>query len=515
MRKLLFMLLAILMSWSVIHSQTTVNVAINGANPTIVISKHIYGHFAEHLGRCVYDGFWVSDTSTVERKDRIRMDVVNALKKIKVPNLRWPGGCYADEYHWRDGIGERSQRPKTVNTHWGMITEDNSFGTQEFLELCNLIGCEPYIAGNVGSGTPQEMESWIEYLNYNGTSTMADLRRKNGHPAPYNVSLWGVGNETWGCGGNMTAETYANIYKRYATYCKNYPGSSIKKIVSGANGDDYNWTETCMKMIPLNQMWGITLHYYTIPTGNWSNKGSATQFDEAEYFSTMRNCLHIEELVTRNEGIMNRYDPQKRVALLVDEWGVWTNSEPGTNGSFLYQQNSMRDALIAGTTLNIFNNHSERVRGANLAQAINVLQSLILTQGNKMLLTPTYHVFDLYKVHQDAKLLPIMFQSPDYANGTQKIPSVNISASKDSAGTVHISLVNLDPSKDITIKTALNDISWKTVTGQVLTSAKFTDINTFEKPDAVKPAVFKGAKKEGDNLVVVLPKLSIVVLELK
>jgi alpha-N-arabinofuranosidase len=515
MRKLVCMLLVVMTGTSSLYSQTTVNVAINGANPTTVISKHIYGHFAEHLGRCVYDGFWVSDTSTVERKDRIRMDVVNALKKIKVPNLRWPGGCYADEYHWRDGIGERSQRPKTVNTHWGMITEDNSFGTQEFLELCNLIGCEPYIAGNVGSGTPQEMESWIEYLNYNGASTMADLRRKNGHPAPYNVSLWGVGNETWGCGGNMTAETYANIYKRYATYCKNYPGSSIKKIVSGANSDDYNWTETCMRMNPLNQMWGITLHYYTIPTGNWGDKGSATQFDEAEYFSTMRNCLHMEELVTRNEGIMNRYDPQKRVALLVDEWGVWTNSEPGTNGSFLYQQNSMRDALIAGTTLNIFNNHSERVRGANLAQAINVLQSLILTQGNKMLLTPTYHVFDLYKVHQDAKLLPILFQSPDYTNGTQKIPSVNISASKDSTGTVHISLVNLDPSKDITIKTALNDISWKTVSGQVLTSAKFTDVNTFEKPDAVKPAVFKGAKKEGDNLVVVLPKLSIVVLELK
>jgi alpha-N-arabinofuranosidase len=262
-------------------------------------------------------------------------------------------------------------------------------------------------------------------------------------------------------------------------------------------------------------MWGITLHYYTVPTGNWGNKGSATQFDEAEYFSTMRNCLHMEELVSRNEAIMMRYDPQKRVALLVDEWGVWTNPEPGTNGSFLYQQNSLRDALIAGTTLNIFNNHSERVRGANLAQAVNVLQSLILTQGNKMLLTPTYHVFDLYKVHQDAKLLPILFQSPDYTNGTQKIPAVNISASKDSTGAVHISLVNLDPAKDITIRTAVNDINWKTVTGQILTSAKFTDINTFEKPDNVKPVAFKGAKKEGEDLIVVLPKLSIVVLELK
>jgi alpha-L-arabinofuranosidase len=497
------------------QAQDNVKVMINGSTPSVTISRHIYGHFAEHLGRCIYDGFWVNDSSSLPRKDRIRLDIVEALKKIKVPNLRWPGGCFADEYHWRDGIGPRDQRPKTVNTHWGMITEDNSFGTHEFLELCGLIGCEPYLAGNVGSGTPQEMANWIEYLNFNGESTLAGLRRKNGHTEPYNVSFWGVGNENWGCGGNMTPEVYANLYKQYATYCKNYPGSSLKKIVSGANSDDYNWTEVCMKNIPLNQMWGFSLHYYTIPTGNWGNKGSATQFDEKEYFSTLRNALRMEEIVARNEAIMNRYDPQKRVALVVDEWGVWTNSEPGTRGAFLYQQNSLRDALVAGTTLNIFNNHSERVRVANLAQSINVLQALILTEGNKMLLTPTYHVFDLYKVHQDAKLLPVSFQSPDYSNGGQKIPAVNMSASKDSTGSVHISLVNLNPGKDITIRTSLYDINWKTVTGQVLTSSRFTDINTFDQPETVKPAVFRGAKKEGEELVVTVPRLSVVMLELK
>jgi alpha-N-arabinofuranosidase len=514
MRKLfLFFMMGMAALYS--NAQNAVRVAVNGASPSITISKHIYGHFAEHLGRCIYDGIWVSDTLKVPQKDRYRLDVVDALKKIKVPNLRWPGGCFADEYHWRDGIGPRKQRPKTVNTHWGMVTEDNSFGTHEFLELCDMIGTEPYLAGNVGSGTTQEMANWVEYLTYNGESTLSDLRKSNGHPAPYKIGMWGVGNENWGCGGNMTAETYAHLYKQYATYCKTYPGSSIRKVASGANSDDYNWTETCMRIIPVNQMWGFSLHYYTIPTGNWGNKGSATQFEEAEYFSTMKNTLRMEEIVTRNEGIMNRYDPQKRVALVVDEWGIWTNVEPGSRGAFLYQQNSMRDALLAGTNLNIFNNHAERVRGANLAQSINVLQSLILTEGTKMLLTPTYHVFDMYKVHQDAKLLPILFQSPDYTNGTQKIPAINISVSRDSTGTVHVSLVNLDPAKDYTIRTFMNDINWKTVTGQVLTSAKFTDINTFDKPNAIKPAVFNGATREGDELVVALPKLSVVVLELK
>lgn len=496
-------------------AQSDVRVMINGNNPSVTISRHIYGHFAEHLGRCIYDGFWVSDSMNVPKKDRIRLDIVDALKKIKVPNLRWPGGCFADEYHWRDGIGPREQRPKTVNTHWGMVTEDNSFGTHEFLELCGLIGAEPYLAGNVGSGTPQEMANWIEYLNFNGQSTLADLRRANGHPAPYNVSFWGVGNENWGCGGNMTADVYSHLYKQYATYCKNYPGSSLKKIVSGANGDDYNWTEVCMKNIPLNQMWGFSLHYYTIPTGNWGNKGSATQFDEKEYFSTLRNALRMEEIVSRNEAIMNRYDPQKRVALVVDEWGVWTNVEPGTQAPFLYQQNSMRDALVAGTTLNIFNNHAERVRVANLAQSINVLQSLILTEGSKMLLTPTYHVFDLYKAHQDAKLLPVSFRSPDYTNGDQKIPAINIAASRDSAGVVHISIVNLDAGRDITLRTVLYDIDWKTVAGQVLTSPKYTDINTFDRPEIVKPVSFKGARKEGQELVAVIPKLSVVMLTLQ
>lgn len=480
----------------------------------VMISKHIYGHFAEHLGRCIYDGFWVDKNSTIPNKGRIRLDVVDALKKIKIPNLRWPGGCFADEYHWRDGIGPSALRPKMVNTNWGGVTEDNSFGTHEFLALCEMLNCEPYIAGNVGSGTVEEMAKWVEYLNFDGVSPMADLRKQNGKEKPWKVSFWGVGNESWGCGGNMTAQYYSDQYKRYATYARNYPGAPLKKIASGANAEDYNWTETCMKNIR-GGMWGLTLHYYTLPTGNWTKKGSATNFDEEQYFNTMKNCLKMEEIISKHEAIMDKYDPQKKVALVVDEWGVWTDVEPGTNPGFLYQQNSLRDALIAGTTLNIFNNHASRVKMANLAQTINVLQALILTEENKMLLTPTYHVFDMYKVHQDAKQLNLNFSAPDYELNGKKIKAVNASASIDSTGTIHISLVNLDATKTIDINTDMSAFKWAGVEGSIITSSAVNDHNTFGDPQKVRMSKFNGAKKNGDQLLVKLPPHAVITLTLK
>ncbi|MXV17012.1 alpha-N-arabinofuranosidase [Hufsiella ginkgonis] len=480
-----------------------------------VISRHIYGHFAEHLGRCIYDGFWVSEGSKVPNKGRIRLDIVEALKKIRIPNLRWPGGCFADEYHWRDGVGPRNLRPKMVNTNWGGVTEDNSFGTHEFMELCSMLNTEPYIAGNVGSGTVEEMAKWVEYFNFDGESPMANLRKQNGHAAPWKVSFWGVGNESWGCGGNMTAQFYSDQYKRYATYARNYPGAPLKKIASGSNGEDYNWTETCMKNIG-TQMWGLTLHYYTLPSGSWrGSKGSATNFDEKEYFNTIRNTLKMDEIVSKHSAIMDKYDPRKRVALVVDEWGIWTDVEPGTNPGFLYQQNSMRDALIAGINLNIFNNHSDRVKMANLAQTVNVLQALVLTEKDKMILTPTYHVFDLYKVHHDAKYLPMELNTPDYVSGDSKIPAVNASASQDSTGTIHISLVNVDLSKTINLTTSLPGVNWKTVTGQIISSGKITDINTFTEPDKIHIRPFTGAKKMNNDLVVALPPQSVVILKVQ
>ncbi|TSD63471.1 alpha-N-arabinofuranosidase [Inquilinus sp. KBS0705] len=510
MKRLLFLMLMGLNLGAL--AQSAASITVSSSNQ--VISKHIYGQFAEHLGRGIYDGFWVDKNMPVQKQDRIRLDVVAALRKIKIPNLRWPGGCFADEYHWRDGIGPRAQRPRMVNTNWGGITEDNSFGTHEFLALCKLLGCEPYIAGNVGSGTVEEMSKWVEYLNSNSSSSVVQIRKQNGHPEPYKVTFWGVGNESWGCGGNMTPEFYADQFKRYASFAKNYPGAPLKKIASGPNSDDYNWTEVCMKNIPNWDMWGISLHYYTVPTGNWGKKGSATSFTEKEYFETMVKCLKMEELVDKHSAIMDKYDPEKKVALVVDEWGVWTDPEPGTNPGFLYQQNSMRDALIAATNLNIFNNHCDRVKMAALAQTINVLQALILTDKSKMLLTPTYHVFDMYKVHQDAKYLNIKLNSPDYEVDGKSIPAVNASASQDAAGKVHISLVNLDLNKSVTISTALKDIKWTNVKGEILTSAQITDINTFDQPNKLQLHSFNGAKKDGDKLTVVVPAKSVVTLEL-
>jgi len=495
------------------YSQSATKLTITNDDSKLTISRHIYGQFSEHLGRCIYGGFWVDPKLPVAKQDRIRLDIVEALKKIKIPNLRWPGGCFADEYHWRDGIGPRAQRPKMVNTNWGGVSEDNSFGTHEFLELCSLLHTEPYIAGNVGSGTVEEMAKWVEYLNCSAETTITDLRKANGHPEPFKVTFWGVGNESWGCGGNMTPEFYSENYRRYATYARDYPGTPLKRIASGSNGKDYNWTEVCMKQIG-TRMWGLTLHWYTLPTGNWNKKGSATDFDEAQYFATMKNCLEMDEIVTKHSAIMDKYDPNKKVALVVDEWGIWTDPEPGDHG-VLYQQNSLRDALIAASTLNIFNNHCERVKMANLAQTVNVLQALILTDKEKMLLTPTYHVFDLYKVHQDAKYLPVKFESPDYEVGGNKLPALNVSASVDVNNAIHISLVNIDNNKSINIRSALAGLNWKTVTGQILTSAKITDINTFENPGKIKLAAFTNAKKEGDELVTSIPPHSVVVLELK
>ena len=514
MKKILIACLTVCVFVNFTKAQTTV--VIDATNPTNTISRHIYGHFSEHLGRCIYDGFWVGDSVNVPKKDRIRLDIVDALKKIKVPNLRWPGGCFADEYHWRDGIGLRKERPYMENTNWGGVSEDNSFGTHEFLELCSLINCEPYIAGNVGSGTVEEMAKWVEYLNSDAKSTMTDLRKANGRNEPWRVKFWGVGNESWGCGGDMTVDFYADLYKRYAVYCRNYPQAPLLKIASGANSGDYNWTETLMKNIGTNRMWGVTLHYYTIPTGSWGKKGSATAFDEKEYFNTMNNCLKMEELVTRHSTIMDKYDPSKKTALVVDEWGIWTDVEPGTNPGFLYQQNSLRDALVAGTTLNIFNNHSDRVRMANLAQTINVLQALILTKGDQILLTPTYHVFDMYKVHHDATLLPMEVNTGEYGFGRRKLPNITSTASVDKNGAVHISLVNIDPKNDIEVSCDVRGAKVSKMTdGQIITGKEVDSHNTFDNPYEVQLENFKNAKFKNGTLTVKLPAKSLVTIELK
>jgi len=474
-----------------------------------IISRHIYGHFSEHLGHCIYGGYWVGTDSPIPNTRGIRKDVVQALREIGIPNLRWPGGCFADEYHWMDGIG--NERPKMVNTHWGGVTEDNSFGTHEFMDLCEQLGTEAVICGNVGSGTVKEMSQWVEYLNFDGISPMADLRRSNGREKAWGVKYWGVGNENWGCGGHMTAEFYADQYRRYATYCRNYGETRLFKIAGGANSEDYHWTETLMQKVPHWMMNGLSLHYYTT---DWSNKGSATEFGEDRYFDVLRRCLKIEGVIDKHIEIMDKYDPEKRVALVFDEWGTWYDVEPGTNPGFLFQQNSMRDALVAGLTLNYLNDRCERVKMANIAQTINVLQALIFTDGEKMLLTPTYHIYDLYQVHQDATLIPLSLESPDYEYGDQSLPALSASASRDAEAKTHITLVNIDPETDIDLSIDLGEIKAKKVSGRMLSAPEINSHNTFEDPERVIPVEFRGAKIRQGVLELAVPSKSVVVLEI-
>jgi alpha-N-arabinofuranosidase len=483
---------------------------INGDQGRLSISRHIYGHFAEHLGSCIYGGIWVGENSPIPNVRGIRKDVVAALRQMQIPNLRWPGGCFADTYHWMDGIGPREKRPSIVNTNWGGVTEDNSFGTHEFLDLCEQLGTEPYITGNVGSGTVREMEQWVEYLTFEGKSPMADLRRANGREEPWKVQFWGLGNETWGCGGNMRPEYYADVLRQFQSYLYNFAGNRLFKIACGASDDNYTWTDVLMRETA-SRIQGISLHYYTV---DWANKGSATNFTEREWFKVLKKTLFMNELIERHGTVMDRYDPKKRVGLIVDEWGTWYNVEPGTNPGFLYQQNTMRDALVAGINLNIFNNHCDRVRMTNIAQTINVLQAVILTQGDKMVLTPTYHVFEMYKVHQDATLLPLELRSADYVLENDKIPAVNLSASKDKSGRIHITMCNLDPRNANSVTINLRGAAFSKVTGRILTAETINAHNTFEKPDAVRPAEFSGTKLTDGGLEVLLPAKCVVLLEL-
>jgi len=511
--KVYLLLGAVLCFGSAIRAQTTINIAAadNAASPKI--SKYIYSHFAEHLGRGIYGGFYVGDTSKIPNTNGVRNDVIAALRKMKIPALRWPGGCFADTYHWKDGVGPKDKRPAIINKWWGGTVEDNSFGTNEFLNMCELLGADPYISGNVGSGTVQELSDWVNYVSSDSKNPMSDLRKANGRDKPWNVKFWGIGNEAWGCGGNMTPDYYANEFRKYSTFMTSWNSNSkIYRVASGASDADYNWTETLMKNIPKSQIEAIALHHYAII--DWNSKGSATKFSEQQYFESMQSTLFMDTLVTKHSAIMDKYDPQKKVGLVVDEWGGWYDVEPGTNPGFLYQQNSMRDAMIAGTTLNIFNNHCDRVRMANLAQCINVLQSVILTQGDKMILTPTYYVMEMYNVHQDATLLPLTIKSEDYVFGKQKLAAISASASRDKDGIVHISLVNIDPNNNHKITLDLDGKTFSGVTGRILVSAKVQDYNSFDDPDKIAPKVYQGAVIKNNAISISMPPASVIVLAL-
>lgn len=504
----LFLLLALLVPALAAAQEATV--VVNADLGETTINRHIYGHFAEHLGRDIYGGFWVQDENGEWGYNE---PVIEALRAIDIPNVRWPGGCFADYYHWRDGVGSAAERPIMVNTIWGGVTEDNSFGTHEFMGLVERLGAEPIIVGNVGSGTVEEMANWWEYLNHPGGSSLAQERAENGHPEPFNVRFWGVGNESWGCGGAMDPEYYSDVYKRFAEFIRPIGDVDPFKIATGPSGSGYDWMETLMDEAGW-RMDGIDLHYYTV-VGTWQDKGSATDFTEEEWLTAMERALHMDELITRHSAIMDQHDPDKRVWLIVGEWGMWHDVEPGTNPGFLYQQNTLRDALVAGLHLNIFNNHADRVRMANIAQTVNVLQAMVLTRDDEMVLTPTYHVFDMYKEHQDATLLPIALETDEYELGDDSVPAINVSASRDENGRIHITLTNVDPNQGRTVRVDLRGADVSRISGRVLTADAMSAHNTFENPSAITPAAFDGARLSGSTLTAEMPSKSIVALELR
>lgn len=484
---------------------------VQADKPGPKLDRRIFSQFAEHLGTGIYEGVWVGADSKIPNTRGYRNDVVAALKALKVPLVRWPGGCFADEYHWREGIGPRAKRPVKINTHWGGVTEPNSFGTHEFMDFAELIGAEAYVSGNVGNGTPAEMAEWVEYMT-SPAGSLADERARNGRKEPWKLPFFGLGNELWGCGGNMRAEYAADVTKRYSTFVKVPEGTRTMKIASGANSVDYNWTEVFMREAQ-RTFDGIGVHYYTVP-GTWQKKGSAVDFDEEGYARTLSKTLLMDELIRKHSAIMDKYDPGKRVNLAVDEWGTWYDPDPGTNPGFLRQQNTMRDAIVAAMNINIFTRYADRVRMSNIAQMVNVLQAMILTDGAKMVLTPTYHVFRMYIPFQDATVIPGELKSPWYNKDQWTVPAVSASAARGTDGLVRVALVNVDPNRPATIGVTLAGVNASGVEGEVLTGA-IQAHNSFAAPETVKPAPFTGASLTGGKLEVTLPAASVVVLTLR
>ncbi len=492
----------------------TARVVVHVDRPGAVIRPELHGQFAEHLGRSVYDGVWVGEDSAIPNIRGFRKDVVEALKAIHVPVLRWPGGCFADDYHWRDGVGPRAKRPGRINSVWGGVLDTNAFGTHEFMDFASLIGAKPYLAANVGTGSPHEMAEWIEYVTSASQSSLANERRGNGRQEPWPLDYLGVGNETWGCGGNMRPEFYADLFRQFATFVRPQGGAKIVKVASGASADDLNWTEVMLSRSAA-QMDAYSMHYYTVQSGNWSHKGSATRFGEGEWIASIAGALKLDDWIRKHAAIMDKYDPKQRVGLYVDEWGNWFDAEPGESRGMLFQQNSLRDALTAAMSLDVLQSHADRVRMANIAQMVNVLQATILTDKDRMVLTPTYHVFHMYQVFQGATSLPADVEAPEYRVGEVAVPGLHVSAARNAAGVVQLALVNPDPHAGKTVDVRLAGQKPRRVTGRVLTAPETTSINAFDAPAAVKPAPFAGAKPAGDGLAVEVPAKSVVVLSVE
>ncbi|WP_337881430.1 alpha-L-arabinofuranosidase C-terminal domain-containing protein [Rheinheimera sp.] len=490
------------------------HIQLDSSSQGAVINKNIYGQFAEHLGRGIYEGLWVGPDSSIPNTKGWRNDVLGALKALHVPLIRWPGGCFADEYHWRDGIGPRDKRPVKVNTNWGGVEEDNAVGTHEFFDLVELLGAEAYVNGNLGTGTPQEMAEWLEYMTAEGKSTLAELRRKNGREQPFKVHYFAVGNEAWGCGGNMTPEFYTHLYKQYTTFLKTPTHNTPKWIASGGHSEDTSWAEYLTTNVK-QKMDAVSFHYYTLPTGQWDVKGAALKFPESEWISTMARTLAMDGFIRNNKAVMDKLDPGKKVGFYVDEWGTWYDVEKGENPGFLYQQNSLRDAVVAALNFHIFHQHADRVRMTNIAQMVNVLQAMILTDKEKMLLTPTYHAYRMYVPFQDATAVPLKLSGvPEYRLAGVSVPAISATAARTKNGELYLGLVNLHPTQAESADIHLAGITIQHVSGQLLTANQMDAHNTFEKPHAIEPKAFSAEGKNG-RLTIELPAKSVLVVKVQ
>jgi alpha-L-arabinofuranosidase len=494
-----------------LHAQPSATAVLHADQPGAKIDRHIYGQFAEHLGRGIYEGIWVGEDSPIPNTRGFRNDVVAALRDLHVPVVRWPGGCFADEYHWRDGIGPRASRPVTLNTNWGGVPETNAFGTHEFMDFVELIGADAYINANLGTGSAREMAEWLQYLTSDKPTALTAERARNGHPGPWKIAYFAVGNEAWGCGGNMSPDRYVDLFRQDATFLKSPEGARPSIIASGGNDTDTSWTQTLISKIQLRGLGAISFHYYTIPGEHWQSKGPATGFGEDQWISTLAHTLRMDEFIASNSQIMDKFDPAKKVAFAVDEWGTWYDPEPGREPGFLYQQNTLRDAVVAATNLNLFHRHAERVRLAAIAQMVNVLQAMILTKGPQMILTPTYHVFRMFEPFQDATYLPTDLNAPAYSS----VPGISLSAARAANGAIVLALVNLNPKSATTLSVAIRGAHPHRVQGDVLTAAAMDAHNTFEAPNTVHPTTLTGAALKGDTLSVTLPAKSVVVLRLE
>jgi alpha-N-arabinofuranosidase len=479
--------------------------------PIATINPNIYGHFAEHLGSCIYEGIWVGEDSLIPNVGGIRTDVVEAMKKIRPSIIRWPGGCFADDYHWADGVGPRENRPRRVNIWWGEALEGNAFGTHEFVRFCRMVGATPYLCGNVGSGSPRELRDWVEYCNFAGDSTLAQQRAADGSPEPLDIRYWSVGNENWGCGGSFCPEDYAAEYKRFVTFLHDFSGTPLFLIACGPAGNDAEWTRRFFtKLGQRRRIHGFAAHYYC------GTAGTATEYDDTQWYRLIRRSLEMEPLILQQRAIMDGFDPERKIGLICDEWGTWHPPTPGHNPRHLWQQNTLRDALVAAATLDIFNRHADKIIMGNIAQTINVLQAMILTDGPRMLTTPTYHVYDMYQSHQGGESVRTSFETDEItftSDGIeQRLFGLNGSASlKD--GILTLSVVNPHASQPTEATVRLRGGAATTASVTTLASEDLRAHNTFDQPNALVPQT-RALRLDADNWSYTFPPASVTVMRI-